>query len=217
MVALGRERRGRGWAPGQRDARAAPSGHAPGSGSCGPARRPGPRRLGDGSARAPRHARVLEPGQHQAGWPFGHSRARSCVPGRAGGPGLAVARLRAGPGLGCASARADRGWDLAAAGRLGSARRSGSGVSSKSRPRTAEPLQRSSGSVLTTGHPSGRDAGRAALARGGDRRPPDPVSVPWCARLKFVTVCQVSLPGRPQRGRAVVDGGDHFRDSMVET
>ena len=78
MVALVRDRRGWGWAPGQRDALAAPEGRSPGSGSCGPARRPGPRRLGGGSAPVPRRARVLESGQHQAGRPFGDSKARRC-------------------------------------------------------------------------------------------------------------------------------------------
>ena len=43
---------------------------------------------------------------------------------------------------------ADRGWGLAAGGRLGSARRPGSGGSSRPIPRTTEPPQRSSGSAL---------------------------------------------------------------------
>jgi hypothetical protein len=110
MVALVRERRGRGWAPGQRDALAASEGRSPGSGSCGPARRPGPRRLGGGSAPVPRRARVLEPGQHQAGRPFGDSRARSPLLGWVCGPGVVAGRRRAGPGSGFARAHADRGW-----------------------------------------------------------------------------------------------------------
>jgi hypothetical protein len=149
MVALGRERRGWGWAPGLRAARAVPPGRAPGSGSCGPARRPGPRRLGDGSAQAPRRAPVLEPGHHQVGRPFGDSGGRPPVLDQVFGPVVAAARLRAGPGSGCATAPADRGWGLAAGGRLGSARRPGSGGSSRPTPRTTEPPQRSSGSALT--------------------------------------------------------------------
>ena len=140
MVALGRERRGRGWAPGQRNAPAAPPGRSSGSGSCGPARRPGARRLGGGCAQAPSRARVLEPGHHQAGQPLGDSRARASLPGRVGGPGLAAARPQSGPGSGSARARADRGWGLAAGGRLGSARRPGSGGSSRPRLRTTSRL-----------------------------------------------------------------------------
>ena len=81
---------------------------------------------------------------------------------------------------------------MAAGGRLAAARRPGSGGSSRPTPRTAEPPQRSSGSVLPTGHVPSRDAGRAAPARGGHRRPYDLVSVPWCPWPKFVTVRQVS-------------------------
>jgi hypothetical protein len=102
---------------------------------------------------------------------------------------------------------------LAAGGRLAAARRPGSGGSSRPTPRTAEPPQRSSGSVLPTGHVLSRDAGRAAPARGGHRRPYDLVSVPWCPWPKFVTVGQVS-PDRPQRGGTVVDGGERFRRSI---
>jgi hypothetical protein len=150
MVALVGERPGRGWRPGRRDELAAPEGRSPASGSCGPARRPGPRRLGDGSAPAPRRARVLEPGQHQAGRRLGDSKARPSVLGRVGGPGVVAGRLPAAPGSGCAMPRAGRGWGLAAGGRLGSARRPGSGGSSRPIPRTAEPPQRSSGSAVTT-------------------------------------------------------------------
>jgi len=165
MVALVGERPGRGWRPGRRDELAAPEGRSPASGSCGPARRPGPRRLGDGSAPAPRRARVLEPGQHQAGRRLGDSKARPSVLGRVGGPGVVAGRLPAAPGSGCAMPRAGRGWGLAAGGRLGSARRPGSGGSSRPLPRTAEPPQRSSGSAVTTGPARSREAVRAAPAR----------------------------------------------------
>jgi hypothetical protein len=70
---------------------------------------------------------------------------------------------------------------LAAGGRLGSARRRDSGGSSRPRPRTSEPPQRSSGSALTTDHAPSRDAVRAALARGGHRRPCDLEPAPCCA------------------------------------
>jgi hypothetical protein len=181
MVALVRERRGWGWAPGQQDELAAPAGRLSGSGSCGPARRPGPRRLVDGYAQAPRRARVLEPAQQQAGRPFGDSKARHCDHGRVFDPGVVAGRLRAGPGSGFARAHADRGWGLAAGGRLGSARRPGSGGSSRPTPRTAEPPQRSSGSTLPTGHAPSQEADRAAPARGGPHRNCDPESAPCCA------------------------------------
>ena len=54
---------------------------------------------------------------------------------------------------------------MAAGGRLGSARRPGSGGSSRPLPRTAEPPQRSSGSAVTTGPARSREAVRAAPAR----------------------------------------------------
>jgi hypothetical protein len=96
MVTPVRDQRGPDWAPGQRAGRAAPPGRPSGSGWCGPGRRPGPPRLGDGPAPTPRRARVHEPGHHQAGQPFGHWRARASVAGRGGGPGLAAGRRRAG-------------------------------------------------------------------------------------------------------------------------
>jgi hypothetical protein len=181
MVALVGERPGRGWRPGRRDELAAPEGRSPASGSCGPARRPGPRRLGDGSAPAPRRARVLEPGQHQAGRRLGDSKARPSVLGRVGGPGVVAGRLPAAPGSGCAMPRAGRGWGLAAGWRLGSARRPGTGGSSRPIPRTAEPPQRSSGSAVTTGPARSREAVRAAPARGSHHPSCDPELAPWCA------------------------------------
>ena len=109
----------------------------------------------DGSATGPLQLQgVLEfsnPGQHQAGRRLGDSKARPSVLGRVGGPGVVAGRLPAAPGSGCAMPRAGRGWGLAAGGRLGSARRPGSGGSSRPIPRTAEPPQRSSGSAVTTG------------------------------------------------------------------
>jgi hypothetical protein len=166
MVALVRKRRGRGWGLGRRAVLTAPPGRLSGSGSCGPARRPGPRRLGGGSAQAPGHARVLEPGQQQAGRSLGAWRAGAAVVGRVCGSGVTAGRRRAGPGSGCARAHADREWGLAAGGRLGSARPPGSGGSSRPTPRTTEPPQRSSASALTTGPARSREADRSGFRSG---------------------------------------------------
>jgi hypothetical protein len=129
--------------PSQRDDAPRPLTRLPAPRSCGPVRWPRALLPVGGCAPVPRHAQARGCGP----WQPRHRPARRLPGGRPhgrmGSDGAGPGQRRVDPGLGSAIAQAARGPGLALAGRWGSARRAGSGGSSRpTRRRPGRPPQR---------------------------------------------------------------------------